>query len=491
MRAASNPDQLYIRASVILMAVLGIVILWTFKDYGVSWDDPLQHSYGEAVLRYYTSLFRDRSALSMENGLHYYGAFYEVVAVLATRVLPFQIFDTRHLVTAIAGLLAILGTWKLAALVHSPGAAFWSTLLIALYPSFYGHMFINSKDIPFAAFYVWSLYYLIQWLQQSQRASLAPALKLALTSGLAMAVRVPGMVLLVYLFVFTVLHSGVTRRTVAGLVTVVVVSYSVMLVFWPYGMSKPFVRPISTLLLFSSSNPDAPLDYIPRYWLIKTPELVIVILVLTIVLVTMKVFRSMPYFILAVSVLFPIAYAILKRVMLYDEIRQMLFVMPPLYCLAGITTQHLLDSMSRSAALKRVTLVLLSGYLALHAIDAARRHPYEYMYYNRIVGGLPGAAAKGYETDYWVTGYREAIKDLEAHLGDQQSYMIFVSSAPWSALPDFPANFKLTNTIADAGVYLATTRAGVDRWHSGSEAVVVQRLGVPIVVAKLLPSLAH
>jgi hypothetical protein len=169
----------------------------------------------------------------------------------------------------------------------------------------------------------------------------------------------------------------------------------------------------------------------------------------------------------------------------------MLFVMPPLYCLAGITTQHLLDSMSRSAALKRVTLVLLSGYLALHAIDAARLHPYEYMYYNRIVGGLPGAAAKGYETDYWVTGYREAIKDLEAHLGDQQSYMIFVSSAPWSALPDFPANFKLTNTIADAGVYLATTRAGVDRWHSGSEAVVVQRLGVPIVVAKLLPSLAH
>src|SRR5206468_12189827 len=118
-------------------------------------------------------------------------------------------------------------------------------------------------------------------LQQSQRVSLEPALTLALVSGLAMPVRVAGIVLLVYLFVFTVLHSRVTRRTVAGLVTVTVVSYSVMLVFWPYGMSKAFVRPISTLLLFSSSNPDAPLDYIPRYWLIKTPELVIVILLLT------------------------------------------------------------------------------------------------------------------------------------------------------------------------------------------------------------------
>jgi len=488
MRAASNPDQLYIRASIILIAVLGIIILWTFKDYGVSWDDPLQHKYGEAVLRYYTSLFRDRSALSMENGLHYYGGFFEVVAVLATRMLPFQVFDTRHLVTAIAGLLGILGTWKLAALLHSPGAGFWSSLLIALYPSFYGHMFINSKDIPFAAFYVWSLYYLIQWLQQSPKVSLAPALKLALAIGLAMAIRVPGMVLLVYLFVFTVLHSGITRRTVAGLASIAVLAYCVMLVFWPYGMSKPFVRPISTLLLFSSSNPDASLDYIPRYWLIKTPELVIVILVLTIVLATMKAFRSMPYTILAVSVLFPVVYAILKRVMLYDEIRQMLFVMPPLYCFAGITTQHLLDSMSRAAVLRRVTLTFLSGYLVLHAINTARLHPYEYMYYNRIVGGLPGAAAKGYETDYWVTGYREAIKDLEAHLGAQQSYTMFVSSAPWAASPDFPANFKLTSTIADAGVYLATTRGGADRWHNGSEAVVVQRLGVPIVVAKLLSS---
>ena len=34
-------------------------------------------------------------------------------------------------------------------------------------------------------------------------------------------------------------------------------------------------------------------------------------------------------------------------------------------------------------------------------------HPYQYIYYNSFIGGLPGAEGD-YELDYWLTSYREA-----------------------------------------------------------------------------------
>ena len=35
-------------------------------------------------------------------------------------------------------------------------------------------------------------------------------------------------------------------------------------------------------------------------------------------------------------------------------------------------------------------------------------HPYEYIYYNSIVGGVQGANRK-FELDYWVTSFRESL----------------------------------------------------------------------------------
>ncbi|MEW6404048.1 MAG: hypothetical protein AB1649_19815, partial [Chloroflexota bacterium] len=34
-------------------------------------------------------------------------------------------------------------------------------------------------------------------------------------------------------------------------------------------------------------------------------------------------------------------------------------------------------------------------------------HPYEYIYYNTLIGGVDGAAER-FETDYWSTSFREA-----------------------------------------------------------------------------------
>jgi hypothetical protein len=49
-----------------------------------------------------------------------------------------------------------------------------------------------------------------------------------------------------------------------------------------------------------------------------------------------------------------------------------------------------------------IALVLLPGLIGI-----VRLHPYEYIYYNTLIGGEAGALRR-FELDYWGTSYREA-----------------------------------------------------------------------------------
>ena len=55
-----------------------------------------------------------------------------------------------------------------------------------------------------------------------------------------------------------------------------------------------------------------------------------------------------------------------------------------------------------------------------------RLHPYEYMFYNQLVGGLEGAARR-YEMDYWVNMMPEAVHALQDYLGlaKEQSQRVY------------------------------------------------------------------
>jgi 4-amino-4-deoxy-L-arabinose transferase-like glycosyltransferase len=101
----------------------------------------------------------------------------------------------------------------------------------------------------------------------------------------------------------------------------------------------------------------------------------------------------------------PIAAVVLIGSTLYGNFRQLLFVTPPLFVFAGMTLDLLLVRLrSMAAAVGVVALVLAPGILGI-----VRLHPYEYVYYNGLVGGVHGAF-RSYELDYWCTSYREAME---------------------------------------------------------------------------------
>lgn len=97
----------------------------------------------------------------------------------------------------------------------------------------------------------------------------------------------------------------------------------------------------------------------------------------------------------------PLIVFIVMQTALYDNFRQILFILPPVFLMAGVAFE----------AVKQVKwqAVLIALCLVPNLIGIISLHPYEYIYYNRFIGGVDGAAGR-FELDYWGISYREAAE---------------------------------------------------------------------------------
>lgn len=505
-----------------LFVILVVLAAATFQDYGMSWDERAQRIYGEKVLSFYTSSFSDSSALTWGD-LYYYGGFFEIISTIATRLLPLDPYDVRHLLGALFGIAGIAGAWRLSRLLAGHRAAFFTAALLALYPAYYGHSFINSKDIPFAALYIWSLYYLARLIKELPAVSPRTALKLAIATGLAMGVRVGGLLLLFYLlaiqatFALTACrsrsrtHHDLARligRLMATTAAVTVLAYILMLLFWPYALAAPIRGPIETLTWFSKDRgTPSPIAYIPLHLLFKLPELVIVLLVIGAALALGNLIQRRrrlqfkeiaPYTLLVFAIAFPPTYAVVQGSYVYDELRHFLFIIPPLFCLAGVVSHRIFEQVQHRRMAQGLCTLTISLYAITMTWQMASLHPYEYCYYNSLIGGVRGAHQEGYDVDYWASSYRESVRRLEEYLRQQdgaefenKEYRILVGPADWCATYYFPRNFVHVTDVEEADVYLSVTRWGSDDDYQGREIFAIARFGAPFAVAKLLDHRTH
>lgn len=446
--------SLWDRFSLALFVIIALLIAATFRDYGLSWDEPFHIEYGARLLKYYASGGQDTSAFDYIN-LYLYGGLFDAPVALLVKYLPFDLIDSRHLLIALTGLLGIIGTWRLARLLAGPRAGFFAALLLAIMPGWYGHMFINPKDIPFAVTMIWATYFLARLLRQLPTPSWPSAVLFGISAGLAMGMRIGGVLIFVYLaallalwFLFTLLWrdsaAALLRQSLAlfpKLLLPAVIAYGVMVVVWPWALSAPLQHPYEALTTFSHfpfntpvlvegewlKSTHLPIDYLPLMIAVKTPLLVL-LLALGLLVYTARGWQELkrqiqqgdaswlPWATTLTALLLPIAYELVSRPVLYNEMRHFLFVLPPLAVLAGVSLELLWRYLCDTKKSVRVTAAgLLALYLTSHLFLMIRLHPYEYVDYNRVVGGVKGASHL-FELDYWSTSLREVYAAMKEHI---------------------------------------------------------------------------
>ena len=178
---------------------------------------------------------------------------------------------------------------------------------------------------------------------------------------------------------------------------------------------------------------------------------------------------------------------IIQHAWLYDNFRQFLFASVPL--LLAATT-----SLSKVMGLLRwrvARIVLAAGILAPGVISIANLHPYQYVYYNSLVGGVTGAARR-FELDYWCTSFREAADWLNQTLPPEATLAVWGSRAALGSYvrPDIALRgFVRDEDLVGTGASLAAIciRANIDQsllvGHEYVHAVTI--LGAPLSVVKL------
>jgi hypothetical protein len=186
------------------------------------------------------------------------------------------------------------------------------------------------------------------------------------------------------------------------------------------------------------------------------------------------------------AAVFPIAYIAVRRPIVYDGMRHILFVLP---CLAALAAHALVVAFERLGPRARKLSLGAGGvYLIYHLAILVHLHPHEYVYFNRLAGGLPGAYGR-YETDYWGNSYREAVERLAARLEAETEappppYRVLLCSNPESATYFFPPYLSQTRDEADADFFIATTRFRCHESLEGEVMAVVERFGTPLAFVK-------
>jgi hypothetical protein len=284
-----------------------------------------------------------------------------------------------------------------------------------------------------------------------------------------------------------------------------------MCAFWPFAMVSPIAHPLEALRAFSQYSwhgkvllggrlcdaHNLPWDYLPRWFLVTTPDstLVGVGVVVAMVLLT-RLWRLSGWFcgelaVLVAAAVVPPAVLVASHATLYDGLRNVLFIIPPLAAVLA----HLLVNGLRALPNRRERLaaaVLLALAAVVTIADMVRLHPYQYVYFNRMVaGGLRGAAGN-YETDYWGASLKEATEWTVAHVPATTGQPVRVGNSCSADLTgyfiagDARAKDRFVNVTVDdvqrgaVDIALAITRDGLHEKLPGKVLHRVERDGAAL-----------
>ncbi|TFV50733.1 glycosyltransferase family 39 protein [Bradyrhizobium niftali] len=439
--------------AMLVLAAVAVIAGLTFRDYGLGWDDYTHAEYADLLLRMFGSGFKDTAALSFAN-LYMYGGGFDMVAALLHKVIPLELFETRRLLGAVVGVVGLAVTWRLGRRIGGPLAGLASLLLLALCPIFYGHMFMNPKDAPFAVAMIILMLGLVRLAEEYPQPSPRTILIVGIGAGLSIGCRILGGLALVYamigfipLFLEELRTEGVREaaRRFAHVVYVLlpglVFGYLVMGLIWPWSIMEPG-NPFEALTYFSHffekpwkemfdgaivSVPDMPWSYLPTLFALQLPEVMLVLMTGAVV----STFALLPrggvparrktiLLMLTLAATLPLAIAMVKRPALYNGIRHFVFVIPPMAVLGGVAFAWTMERLrANHRTWQPVVLATFCFGLALSLAEMIRLHPYQYTHFNHIAGTVR-AADDRFMLDYWGLALKQASDELREQLVERQ-----------------------------------------------------------------------
>lgn len=427
------------------LALLALM-LTVAPDFGATWDEPQQRAKALRLLAYLSG--RTPALHEPIDGAHLYGAPFDIISAALEPLVPADPYVIRHEVIALVGWLCVLTTGLLADRLFGPPHGLLAMMLLSAWPTFFAHAMNNPKDMPFAAVATAVLLTLVATGSRPPWTSWRAMLVLTALIGLGLNVRAGALMFVGYLGAvagYWLLRGPVTVRTIAQASTCVILvlagAVAIGWIGWPWAYQHPLTAPFTALIelghfgwpgtvLFDGlSYPGTapPRDYVLRWFWLTLPPIVLAGIALSMLLLRNEGRRDQTVVIWAV-IAFPILFVIGTRATLYDGVRHLLFVLPPLTILAAAGWIEAWR-VARPAWRLLIVAATTAGVIEPVAFQC-RNHPNQTAYIQPLAGGPKHAFAR-YDLDYWGNCLLQGLSYVNLHEpGDQ----VYVSGSPMLVL---------------------------------------------------------
>jgi len=428
----------------IVFLVLTLSIMFMAKDTSTSGDESTQAKIGNNILKFYQTFGADDTALKPDgiDQFQYYGSSFDTFCQFIIQVFNIEDqYQFRHIMNGLMGGLILLFIGLFGRLLKNDWVGIAAMILAFCSPRLLGHSFNNPKDIPFALGYLMSLYFMSKWFLNIEKNYRKTIIFLILSIAFTNSIRIGGIILYGYLGLFLLLSVVAKggfknifdyKKQFGTAFLIVVASYFLGLLLWPFGLVSPLKNPMEALAGFEKvavginqlfagvyeESKQLPATYLPQYILITTPIIVLVgLLIFLIKHFTDQVWRkNIIHYLLLFAIVFPLIYIIYKESNVYGGWRQVLFVYPPIALLSALGLDAVFSVFEKKYPKYKWIFWPILGLTLIHPIrHITKNHPYVYIYFNEAMGGVKKAYGN-YETDYYYHSTKEATLWLKDYI---------------------------------------------------------------------------
>ena len=311
-----------------------------------------------------------------------------------------------------------------------------SAIFYLVYPYLLGHSFFNVKDMPFLTIWIICTFLIIKITQiifYQKKNFFKELMLLSLFTAYLLSIRISGILIffqyLIFIIVFVnIKNDNLLKFVKTYLKEIILFTLTTFLLFiflQPSYWKNPFliidsiqtmsqhIQTVCTVTLGECMPAqNLPSTYLPIWFFFKLP-LIVIFGLITFFLTEEKIKKQKLNYIifiaLALSILIILAVLILMNVNLYDEIRQVMFLIPLLFIIS-------LSSLYFWS--KKIFYLCIPIFIILFTLQNFKIYPYNYVWINnfshltKVVGV--------FELDYWGASTRNISNFLSKNIEHTQ-----------------------------------------------------------------------
>lgn len=482
-----------------MFAILYLIFSFaTYKDYGITADEEIEAKSGNALLNYFKTGENPQNSGLAERQLPTNSMYLRVYPALLTLINFKGFFEWYHLLNMLFSLILFGAFYTFIYLeLKKPSLAFLGTLTLFITPRVLGDIPTNQKDIPFACTYLLSLL-LIYFFSTKRAPQKIKLLILGIIFGLTWGFRLIGLSIFVVYFIYTLfLLEKKTPVEIAKIAkntfVLFIISMLPLFLLWPFFRIN-FPQSLYTLILNAKSfeywdrtilfmgkflsKTERPSSYLPIWILITTPLYILIPFVLS-WFSYIKTRRKIYILCLTAITANLILYFVVNPT-IYNGIRHFIFLLPIITLISFISFLDILDYLKTKNKLLVTSLfVAWACGLLLTARTMILLHPYEYVYFNELIGGLKGAQGQ-FEMDYWFASNKESSEWLSQNVPEKPLQKVYPCNTAVSVRYFSQAKFDLVGKIAEADYIICDYETALHSKLNYPVIHTVERMGVPL-----------